>query len=181
MQPQEDVFMSTFWIIFILLFILVNLFPFINFVIHINNLINAKKTFFLIIKNNQLDKDYLCSYLRKIDPLLFREVIVYLFKVKGLKIKRIIKNQKNRFCFGKTVIDNKTYFIQITKNINSFKYLEEFSLFCESNNANGLFITTGTVPLDYEEYPQYTNIVIINDLKLYELFLSVITLFKQRI
>ena len=167
--------MSLFWIIFFILFLVINFFPFRRNIRHKRNIKTAKKLYIKINKINNENKGWLFSYLRKIDPFVFEELILHTFKMKGFKIKRNKKYTGDGGIDGKVVIDNQLYLIQAKRYSNFInpRHIENFASLCKSYNTKGFFIHTGkTGPESRNITKQFKNIEIISGSKLFDFFIE---------
>lgn len=164
-----------FWIVFLSCFLIINYFPFYKKIKHCRNIHTAKKIYKKINIIQNKNKGWLISYLRKIDPFVFEELILYCYQQKGYKIKRNKKYTGDGGIDGKVIINNQTYFIQVKryKDFINPRHVEDFASLCKKNNVNGYFIHTGkTGKKSYNIKYQYQNIEIISGNKLYELILK---------
>lgn len=85
------------------------------------------------------------SYLQKIDPFTFEEMLLTLFKESGAKIYRNKKYTGDGGIDGKFKYNGKWYLIQAKryKNYINAKDVEKFDLLCKLKKMNGVFIHTG--------------------------------------
>ena len=126
-------------------------------------------------KINNENKGWLFSYLRKIDPFVFEELILHTFKMKGFKIKRNKKYTGDGGIDGKVVINNQLYLIQAKRYSNFInpRHIENFASLCKSYNTKGFFIHTGkTGPESKNITKQFKNIEIISGSKLFDFFIE---------
>lgn len=167
--------MSLFWIIFLVVFLIINFFPCRRNIKHIKNKKTAKKLYKRINEIKNKDKGWLFSYLRKIDPFVFEELILYTFKVKGYKIIRNKRYTGDGGIDGKVIINNKLYFIQAKRYSNYInpRHVENFAKICTENNVNGFFIHSGKTGEETKKIiKQYKNITIISGNRLYNFFIK---------
>lgn len=103
----------------------------------------AKK---ILKKISSFDSDAkIFSYLRKIDPFVFEEMILDGFENGGFKVIRNKKYTGDGGIDGKVIIDNQTCLIQ-SKRYKSYinpKHVHEFNLMCLSEGVSGFFCHTG--------------------------------------
>ena len=167
--------MTSFWIFFFIIFLFINFFPVRRNIKHKKNIKTAKKIYKRINEITKTNKGWIFTYLRKIDPFVFEELILYSFRQKGYKIKRNKKYTGDGGIDGKVIINNQTYFIQVkryTDFINP-RHVEDFAALCKKNNVNGYFIHSGkTGQKSYNIKFQFQNIEIISGNKFYELILK---------
>lgn len=85
------------------------------------------------------------NYLRKIDPFVFEELLLYTFKKRGYKVYRNKRYTGDGGIDGKVKIDNKIYFIQAKRyqSYVNFQHLVEFDNLCNRCKTYGFFIHTG--------------------------------------
>lgn len=112
---------------------------------HIRYRLKARKIY---RKINSIDNDkplWLITYLRKINPYVFEELILYAFKQNGWRIRRNRSYSHDGGIDGKVYCRNKEYFIQ-AKRYSSYinlKHLEDFINICKSHHVEGFFVHTG--------------------------------------
>jgi restriction system protein len=85
------------------------------------------------------------AYLRKIDPYVYEELILYALKVAGYKIKRNKKYSGDGGIDGKVWIKGKLHYVQAkrySKYINK-AHVKEFNFITQRDKVGGLFIHTG--------------------------------------
>lgn len=86
------------------------------------------------------------AYLRKIDPYVYEELILYALKKTGYKIQRNKKYSGDGGIDGKVWIKGKLNYVQAkrySKHINK-AHVKEFNHITERDKVDGLFIHTGT-------------------------------------
>lgn len=85
------------------------------------------------------------SYLRKVDPFVFEEMILSSLKKAGVKIKRNKKYTGDGGVDGKLYIDGRLILIQAKRYANHIepKHVREFSELCHRHKSFGLFVHTG--------------------------------------
>lgn len=123
--------------------------------------------------NDEFRNAKIITYLRKIDPYVFEELLLEAFEIKGYRVKRnksysndggvdgLIFNEKDERIF----VQAKRY-----KGFVNRQHIHDFSRFISANNAvGGYFIHTGkTSKLILEQFRD-SNIHIISGSKLVEL------------
>ncbi len=85
------------------------------------------------------------SYLRKLNPFVFEELLLTAFEDAGFKIKRNSRYTGDGGVDGKVKIDGKWYLIQAKryKSHISRQHINDFIHICRRHNLPGLFIHTG--------------------------------------
>lgn len=115
------------------------------------------------------------SYLRKIDPFVFEEMLLTCFKERGLKIKRNKRYTGDGGIDGRIWIKRKMYFIQ-AKRYKSYinkKHVEDFINLCQKKKKKGLFIHTGKTGAKSKElFYQSNDIYVISGNLLISLILK---------
>lgn len=95
------------------------------------------------------------SYLRKIDPFVFEELILTGFKSKGYKIKRNKRYTGDGGIDGRVKKDGKWYLVQAKRysnSINPSHVLEFDSVIKKHKAAGGFFVHTGRTGAKSLEY-----------------------------
>lgn len=166
-----------FWLIFVIVFLLINTLTGIKKTKHIMRIITAKKIYKKInnIKND--NNGWLFSYLRKIDPYVFEELILYSFKKYGYKIKRNKRYTHDGGIDGRIKKNGQKYIIQAKRYSEYIKpsHVQEFIKVCRTKKNYGYFIHTGKTGEEVKEIINNNpQIKIISGKKLYEFFI-----FKQ--
>lgn len=85
------------------------------------------------------------SYLRKIDPFIYEEMILSRLKMQGYKIYRNKRYTGDGGIDGKFKFKGKMYYIQAKryKNHITKSHVVEFNKLINKNKVNGLFVHTG--------------------------------------
>lgn len=165
-----------FWIIFIIIFLIVNGYLSHKKSIHHKKIKQAKK----IYKNfnskeyniNENNKSWLFNYLRKIDPFVFEELVLYAFKCNGFKIKRNKKYTGDGGIDGRVKINQQQYLIQVKRYTNYINpsHVEQFAHVCKNQKKLGFFVHTGKTGSSAKEISNnHPNIKIISGDKLVKL------------
>lgn len=119
--------------------------------------------------NNKLYSEGQClSYLRKIDPFVFEELLLSIYKERGFKIKRNKRYTGDGGIDGIVWIDGCKTYIQ-AKRYKSYiqkKHVLEFILLTEKDHVNGVFIHTGKTGAKTKNEAFNNNIEIISGRKL---------------
>ena len=112
---------------------------------HSRNYWKAKKISRKINSNNFKYDSAILSYLRKIDPFVFEELLLYTFKKYGYKIYRNKRYTGDGGIDGKVRIDGYVYYIQAKRyqNYINYQHVKDFNYLCRRFNKKGLFIHTG--------------------------------------
>jgi len=138
---------------------------------------NWKKAKQIKDKLDTFEGDYkearILAYLRKIDPFVFEELILYCFHLQGLKIIRNKKYTGDGGIDGKVINDNRKSFVQAKRyssHIN-LEHVKEFRDLVKNNSwANhGYFIHTGRTGKGVYDILPYSDITIISGQKLIDL------------
>lgn len=112
---------------------------------HYKNYKIARKLSKKINKNCFSYNSSILVYLRKINPFVFEELLLYTFKKRGYKIYRNKRYTGDGGIDGKVKINKQIFLIQ-AKRYSSYinmKHLIDFNILCKENNTNGFFIHTG--------------------------------------
>lgn len=115
------------------------------------------------------------AYLRKIDPFVFEELILYSFEMKGFKVYRNRRYTGDGGIDGKVRFYGKKTFIQAKRYSNyiNIKHVEDFAKLCTRNRVNGFFIHTGKTGEETKKLSaRHKNIRIVSGSQLMELFLE---------
>lgn len=163
-----------FWIIFVLIFFLVNCLKIYKNIKHINKIRDARRIYKKINAIENPNEGWLISYLRKIDPYVFEELILYSFKQKGWHIKRNKRYSGDGGIDGRIRKGKEKYIIQAkryTEYIN-IEHVKNFIKICRTNKTEGMFIHTGKTGKETKELLK-TNpqIKLISGMALYDLFI----------
>lgn len=167
--------MNIFWIFFFIIFLFINFFPVRRNIKHKKNIKIAKKIYNRINEIKNTNKGWIFTYLRKIDPFVFEELILHSFRQKGYKIKRNKKYTGDGGIDGKVIINKQTYFIQ-AKRYTDFinpRHVENFAALCQKHKVKGYFIHTGkTGQKSFDIKKEHKSIEIISGNKLYDFFIN---------
>jgi restriction system protein len=110
------------------------------------------------------------SYLRKIDPFIYEEMILSILKMQGYKIYRNKKYTGDGGIDGKFKFKGKLYYIQ-AKRYKSYitkSHVLEFNKLIDDNNVKGLFVHTGKTGKGSKEFKSNTlHFVSGNDMVLF--------------
>ncbi len=110
------------------------------------------------------------AYIRKIDPLVFEELLLFAFEFRGYQVKRNKAYTGDGGCDGSVIIDGKTYAIQAKryqKHINPahVKALNDYVL--THRLDGGIFIHTGKTGMG--SYRNLKNTWLISGSRLHKL------------
>lgn len=112
------------------------------------------------------------SFLRKINPYVFEELILIAFHHKGIEIKRNQRYSGDGGIDGRLVIEGKDYYIQC-KRYRSHIHLDDvmaFARLCDRKRVGGYFVHTGrTGQAVWKIAEEFENIKIISGGKLIRL------------
>lgn len=109
---------------------------------HYYKLKTAKRVY---MKIQGLDDACVLPYLRKIDPYVFEELVLWAFKQKGYRVYRNARYSGDGGVDGKVRINGKKLLIQ-DKRYSGYIQLAHIKAFdetCRKKKQNGLFIHTG--------------------------------------
>ena len=115
------------------------------------------------------------TFLRKINPYVFEELVLIAFNRKGISIKRNARYSGDGGVDGVVVVEGKECLVQC-KRYRSYinvRHVEEFAELCRQHGARGFFIHTGrTGPGSHEVLSDYHNIEFISGEKLIKLIIG---------
>lgn len=134
-----------FWIIIITIFVLINIAAGFLKTKHLAKIRVAKKVSKTINKIQNDNSGWLFSYLRKIDPFVFEELILLTFKKYGFKIKRNKRYTHDGGIDGRVKKNGEKFLVQAKRysgNINS-EHVNDFIKTCRCYKVCGYFIHTG--------------------------------------
>lgn len=143
---------------------------------HNNKIVTADK---VILKIKSFDGEFknqqILSYLRKIDPYVFEELILNCFELKGLKVIRNKSYSGDGGLDGMVIDTKKKFLIQAKRYSNSIKtnHIKDFyTLVLNTNADGGYFIHTGKTSIKaYDDY-RNSNIKIISGQKLIDFIIK---------
>jgi len=112
------------------------------------------------------------SYLRKIDPYVFEELLLTSLEQHGFEVKRSKRYSGDGGIDGKALKEGTLYFIQAKryKSYVSTKHLENFRK--KIGNQKGLFIHTGKTGKETFEKYRNSNLTIISGTRLINLLIK---------
>lgn len=112
---------------------------------HSRNYRKAKKISHKINNQDFFYDSAILSYLRKIDPFVFEELLLYTFKKRGYKIYRNKRYTGDGGIDGKVRIDGYVYYIQAKRyqSYINYEHVVDFNNLCKRFNKKGFFIHTG--------------------------------------
>ena len=112
------------------------------------------------------------SYLRKVDPFVFEELVLYSFRKAGYRIIRNARYTGDGGVDGRVIRDGMRYLLQM-KRYSGFIHLEDvqaLDALCRKKNRQGLFVHTGRVPDSVREYlAGGSRVVMVDGARLYDL------------
>lgn len=163
-----------FWIVFTILFLLINIAASFIKTKHLIRIRSAKKIYKNIngIKND--NGGWLFSYLRKIDPFVFEELILLAFKKHGFRIKRNKRYTHDGGVDGRIKKAGKKYLIQAKRYSDYInpQHVQEFIKTCHYHKCCGYFIHTGKTGEETKEIlKKNPQIKLISGEKLYDFFI----------
>ena len=112
---------------------------------HNKNYRTAKKISKKINSQDFLYDSMILSYLRKIDPFVFEELLLYTFRQRRMKTYRNKRYTGDGGIDGKVRIDGYIYYIQAKRyqDYINLQHVIEFNELCKRFNKQGFFIHTG--------------------------------------
>lgn len=135
----------------------------------------VKTAWNILRKLNDLQQDNqqarILSYLKKIDPYVFEELILCAFEKKGYTIKRGERYSGDGGVDGKIYKNHQLYLIQAKRYKNYIKkqHVIDFIDIVQKNNAFGFFIHTGKTSSEIFKLVKDSNISIISGHRLIDL------------
>ncbi|MEJ1937167.1 restriction endonuclease [Nostoc sp. NIES-2111] len=102
-----------------------------------------------IIEENHKPLPAVIAYLRKIDPLVFEELLLFSFQRQGYKIKRNERYTGDGGVDGHVWVHGQKYLVQAKRYKDAIKaeHLKEFAQVIAQHQASGgFFVHTGTTP-----------------------------------
>lgn len=136
---------------------------------------NVSKSKRILFKIREWDLPRMLSYLRKIDPYVFEELILTSFNEQGHRIKRNARYSGDGGLDGKVYIRGNLYLIQAKRYISfiNTNHVQEFAELISTNKdaVGGFFIHTGRTPTEAKRVlKSYQNIILVSGQKLVDLF-----------
>lgn len=111
---------------------------------HKRNISKAKKIL-RRINDRKLSEGEIISYLRKIDPYVFEELVLLGFAQKGFEIKRNERYSGDGGIDGRVYMKGQQFLLQCkryARHINP-KHVEDFAAICRKEGCEGYFVHTG--------------------------------------
>lgn len=111
---------------------------------HKRNIRRAKKIL-RRINDKKLSEGEIISYLRKIDPYVFEELVLLGFARKGFEIKRNERYSGDGGVDGRVYMKGQQFLLQCkryARHINP-KHVEDFAAACRREGCEGYFVHTG--------------------------------------
>lgn len=164
-----------FWMLFLLLLFTFSFFSSKNSAKHFKTLKTAKRVYKKINLIKNQNTGWLLSYLRKIDPFVFEELILLSFKKKGFRVKRNKRYTHDGGIDGRCIRNRETFLIQAKRYSEYIKeeHVRQFIYTCYLQNKRGYFIHTGKTGNETKELiKQNHQIKLISGDKLYKFFLK---------
>lgn len=166
---------KVFWIIFLTACVLINFAASFIKARHFAKIKSAKKVYANINKIENANEGWIFTYLRKIDPFVFEELILLAFKKHGFKIKRNRRYTHDGGIDGRVKKNGEKYLIQAKRYsdyINE-QHVKDFIRVCRTNKCYGYFIHTGKTGTETKELLKNNpQIKCISGKKLYEFFIE---------
>lgn len=105
------------------------------------------------------------TYLRKIDPFTFEELVLTAFQDRGLKVNRNPRYTGDGGIDGQIHIGGISVLIQAKRYSRAIRpaHVQEFALLCQAQHKRGVFVHTGrTGPMSRSVLSQYPGLTIIS-------------------
>lgn len=134
---------------------------------------NVRKAGRVLQKLRGFDHDgAVISYLRKIDPFVFEELLLSSFASRGINITRNRRYTGDGGIDGRIVVDGRVLFIQAKRYAGAVStlHIRDFSAICSQSGVSGLFIHTGRTPKHARGLPR--NVTLVSGSKLAALIKS---------
>lgn len=163
-----------FWIIITVIFLIVNIYKCYGNVKHLNKLRDAKRIYKKINAIENRNEGWLISYLRKIDPYVFEELILYSFKKKGWFVKRNKRYSGDGGIDGRIRKGKERYLIQAKRYTGyiNIEHVKDFIKVCRKHKTEGIFVHTGKTGKETKELlKDNPQIILISGSALYDLFI----------
>ena len=164
-----------FWFIYLLVCAVILFFRSIKRTKHLKTIKEAKRVYKRINEIQNGNSGWLLSYLRKIDPFVFEELILLAFKKEGFRIKRNRRYTHDGGIDGKCIRNGETFIIQAKRYSDYIKeeHVRQFVKVCRANKKRGYFIHTGKTGSETKELiKQNPQIKLLSGENLYKLFLQ---------
>lgn len=164
-----------FWMFYFLLLFILSFFKWKKRAKHFKTLKTAKKVYKKINLFKNQNTGWLISYLRKIDPFVFEELILLSFKKKGFRIRRNKRYTHDGGIDGRCIRNRETFLIQAKRYSEYIKeeHVRQFIYTCCLQNKRGYFIHTGKTGNENKKLIiQSPQIKLISGDKLYKFFLE---------
>lgn len=93
----------------------------------------------------EMEDGQVIAYLRKIDPYVFEELVLWAFRKKGFKVRRNKRYSGDGGIDGSVEIDGQTFLIQDKRYTGhvSLAHVTAFDEVCRRHHRKGFFIHTG--------------------------------------
>jgi restriction system protein len=131
------------WWIYFLLVIFISIKLYIGNPKHFRKIRSARKSLITLRSIEESAKQF--SYIRKINPFVFEEMILTAFKDSGFKIKRNKRYTGDGGIDGRVFINGRVTLIQAKryKGYITAQHVAEFERICSRRGCTGLFIHSG--------------------------------------
>lgn len=130
------------FVLFVLLFILTAIFAVFRPGRHYFKLKAAKRVY---AKIQGLDDACVIPYLRKIDPFVFEELVLWAFKQKGYRVYRNTRYSGDGGVDGKVKVNGRKILVQ-DKRYSGYiqmSHVRDFDRLCRRRHRYGIFVHTG--------------------------------------
>lgn len=114
------------------------------------------------------------SYLRKINPYVFEELVLDAFERKGYRAIRNKRYSGDGGLDGRVAMGGKTWYIQCKryKGFVNAEHVASFARLCDESHMDGFFVHTGKTGRKSKINARYGDVEIISGNKLVELILN---------
>lgn len=164
-----------FWATLAIAFIFINSVKGFRKIKHASKIRRARKVYKKINAINNMNQGWLFSYLRKIDPFVFEELILISFRKNGFRIKRNRRYTHDGGIDGRCFKGGEQFLIQAKRYSSYIKeeHMREFIKVCRNKRCRGYFIHTGKTGKETKTLlSQNPQIKIISGEKLHCFFLE---------
>lgn len=138
-----------------------------------NHAVYQKKArkIYATIKDSNMSSAQVLTYLRKINPYVFEELVLDAFERKGYHAVRNKRYSGDGGIDGKVIKGGKTYLIQCKryKGFVNPEHVAEFARICNKYCRDGFFVHTGKTGRKSKRMAYYGEVEIISGEKLVEL------------
>lgn len=180
MTPETKIF----WLVWAVVFILVNAIRVRKRTKHQANYRAAKRIYrkinniyqsHLPPERRESNRMWILSYLRKIDPFVFEELILYSMKKKGFKVRRNKRYTGDGGIDGRVRYKGEKFLMQAKRYSDHIdpRHIQDFIRVCRGEKKRGFFVHTGkTGEASKEIIRKNPQIILLSGEGLYDLFIA---------